>query len=541
MIGQVTTSASFASSLGYVMRVKPEDLKLSKKELEEKFPEVAPTRDDPGWEAGARHRIIYGNMSGATEQELKTEFPAIRSLRWDIKNPVMSIVVRKAPGDYVRLQDWEQIGEKVLDSLGLKGCPFVVIQHRDKDDHIHIIASRIRLDGKVISDSKSYEKVERVMRQVEVEYGFERVQGSYEAYDRAPTWWEHKLAHERGKLSPKMEMQARISAALEDKPTTTQFINRLHEAHGIETIFKVNEDRVPCGIAFRYGEVTMSGGALGRGYTWNKLRERGLTYDERDVEAVERASQRAGQSRQSVTGRKRAVDQTTRTIGDAGRGAVNDSPSRGAVREKTVDYGGREAQGQQHAARPSVARGDRQPDQAGLPEAEANYAGSGGEAATVSYEPSADEPVLEALSTPQSSPFLINTNPNVPGHMDAGLRLGPTGMEQSAAVAGGNQGIEMAGAIRINSAMDLCGGDLIHAAGANGLDNLPTPDSTSLTSGFRDGLREAICDVDDYMRDYCHEGAQYQSAVMINSVELAETGVEAEVEVEEIIEEVIML
>jgi Relaxase/Mobilisation nuclease domain len=195
-------------------------------------------------------------MSGETERELRREFAAVRSLRPDIQNPAMSLSVRKAPSDSVSLQTWDEIAERTIKGLGLQGCPFLVVQHRDKDDHIHIIASRIRLDGKAISDPQSYQKVEQVMREVEVNYGFERVQGSREAHDRALTWWEHKLLQEKGTLSPKLAMQARISAVLEDRPTTTQFINRLREAHDIEAIFKLGEGEVPCGVAFRHGDGT---------------------------------------------------------------------------------------------------------------------------------------------------------------------------------------------------------------------------------------------------------------------------------------------
>src|SRR2546421_357776 len=169
MIGEIAPSGgSFAGALAYALRLKIEDRKLSKEELTKKFPEVSPTPDDPGWKEGVRHRTIGGNMSGETERELKNEFAVVRYLRPDIKNPLMSLSVRKAPNDTINLQTWEEIAERTVESLGLEGCPFLIVQHRDKDDHIHILASRIRLDGKVISDSKSYEKVEKAMREVEI-------------------------------------------------------------------------------------------------------------------------------------------------------------------------------------------------------------------------------------------------------------------------------------------------------------------------------------------------------------------------------------
>lgn len=158
MIGGVSISSSFASALAYAMRVKPEDKNLSKEELEEKFPEVAPTADDPGWKAGQRHRVIAGNMSGLTEQELRSEFASVHALRPEIKNPVLCLASRKAPGDAINLETWEEISEQTIEKLGLQNCPFIVIQHRDRDDHTHSIASRIKLDGTVVSDSQKLRK-----------------------------------------------------------------------------------------------------------------------------------------------------------------------------------------------------------------------------------------------------------------------------------------------------------------------------------------------------------------------------------------------
>jgi Relaxase/Mobilisation nuclease domain len=537
MIGEIAPSgSSFAEALAYALNLKSADQKLSEEELAKKFPEVVPTPDDLGWKAGTRHRIIAGNVSGETELELRREFAAVRKLRSDIKNPLISLSARKAPGDTINLQAWEEIAERVITGLELKGCPFLVVQHRDKDAHIHIITSRIRLDGKVISDSKSYEKVERVMREVEIKYSLERVRNSSEVYDRAPTWWEHNLVNEKGALSPKLEMQARISAVLEDRPTTTQFINRLREAHGIKPIFKVSADGVPSGVAFKYRDVVMSGGALGRGYTWKKLQERGLRYDERDIEAVERTGEGARPRRQSITDQERAVGRVPRTVGDAGRGAVHDQPVGGAIREAVREHGGREAQGQQCAARPSVSRGDHQPSQAGLSEAEANNGGVGGGGNALRYESIADRPFPDNITTPRPGSAIINFDPNIADHTEHGFLRGPGGVEQSTAVPGGSEAAALAGATRLNMPMDIVNSDLIRTASDTAFDDPSTPYPAAAIDGFRDGLREAIRGVDDYMKDFWQEDAQYQSAIPIDLGEISETSVKVEIEAEAIID-----
>lgn len=374
------------------------------------------------------------------------------------------------------------------------------------------------------------------MREIEVKYGLERVQGSQQTYDRAPTWWEHKLAHEKGRLSPKMEMQTRISTVLEDQPTTTQFINRLREAHGIESIFRLNEDGAPCGIAFRYGETVMSGGSLGRGYTWKKLQERGLTYDERDFEAVKRAGERAGQSRQSIADQERAVDRAAPTISNSGRGAVDDKRSSARIREAAVGYGERQTDGQQHTSRTSAQRGDQPPNQTGFPETEANRISNDGKAPTANYGSPNGDTFMDACGSSQTDPFCINVKSNVPVPANTELLLNPSRMGQSPASAENSPGIEFMEATGFTGPADVSGATNadVHS-GARVSKTFSASDPNFLTRGFRDGIREALNDVSNYMQDYWQEEASYQSAIAVDPVELAEEDAEAEVEIEEFI------
>lgn len=101
MIAEVKRSTSFVESAEYVFNLKPEDRELSPEELAKRYPSHPATPDAPAWEAGRRHRIIGGNLSGETERETVREMTAVRNLRPDIKNTLLCISIRKAPGDEV--------------------------------------------------------------------------------------------------------------------------------------------------------------------------------------------------------------------------------------------------------------------------------------------------------------------------------------------------------------------------------------------------------------------------------------------------------
>lgn len=99
--------------------------------------------------------------------------------------------------------------EKLAAKLGLSGQPHVIVVHeKEGREHCHIVWSRIDLDHmRAISDSHNYRKHEEVARELEREFGHERVQGAHaerdgkERPDRTPSH-EEMLQTERGAISP---------------------------------------------------------------------------------------------------------------------------------------------------------------------------------------------------------------------------------------------------------------------------------------------------------------------------------------------------
>lgn len=93
--------------------------------------------------------------------------------------------------------------------LGLSGQARVVVVHeKEGREHCHIVWSRIDLDHmRAISDSHNYRKHEEVARDLEREFGHQRVQGAHAERDgkprpdRTPSH-EEMLQTERGAVSP---------------------------------------------------------------------------------------------------------------------------------------------------------------------------------------------------------------------------------------------------------------------------------------------------------------------------------------------------
>jgi hypothetical protein len=300
MIANITGGSDFGGALGYQM--KPKELRQAheKEQYKEKLKEVLQKLGEhaPPFEAGERHRIIGGNMSGRTKEELTREFEAVSGQRPDIEKPVHHASLSAGENDKLTVEQWIEIAGRYIKEMGFKNAVYIVIQHRDgKVDHIHILVSRVDTQGKVISDWKCKERAEKVLRGIERDYGLEQVKSSREVERAAPKRGELERFNRTGELSARMSLQSHVDMALKDKPSVTDFIERL-QLVGVDVIPYIGKEGRATGVSFRKGKQLMKGSDLGRGFSWPALQERGLDYhQERDSPAIEASRARADQPR----------------------------------------------------------------------------------------------------------------------------------------------------------------------------------------------------------------------------------------------------
>ena len=115
---------------------------------------------------------IGGNMVGQDPRSLAAEFRVSRSLNRRLKKAVYHASLSLPKTESLDAVRWMTIAQDYLNGMGFDGCQYVVYRHSDQDhDHIHIVASRIRLvDGKTVSDSWDYRRSEVLIRKLEQEY-----------------------------------------------------------------------------------------------------------------------------------------------------------------------------------------------------------------------------------------------------------------------------------------------------------------------------------------------------------------------------------
>lgn len=238
---------------------------------------------------------IGGNMVGTNPDELATEFRFAKML-----NPKVSKAVYHAslslPHDEKLNDDlWDEMAQKYLEAMGFDMNQYVLVRHTDRNhDHIHIVASRIRLDGTTVSDSWDYKRSETVLRQLEREYGVQTVPLSSEKNERSPTTGERRQLERTGEESVRAKLQRSLLEATEQDLTMPQLIESLQKCRINVRIAYIPTGAVK-GISYELNEVAFSGTHLGKAYTFGGLQKhRRVSYtpardDERIKQLIEQS------------------------------------------------------------------------------------------------------------------------------------------------------------------------------------------------------------------------------------------------------------
>ncbi|NQE36689.1 relaxase/mobilization nuclease domain-containing protein [Microcoleus asticus] len=238
--------------------------------------------------------LIGGTMCGQTPEELATEFAIARQLRPNLKVAVFHATL--SVGSTEKLEDseendqrWLAIAANYMKAMEFDNNQYAVVKHSDTEhDHIHIVASRICLDGGVVDDSWDYYKSQETIRQLERNYNLETVTPSWETDKRAQTTGEHRYLQSKGNKSVRVQLQDLIDEVTQDNPSMPEFVERLQQ-QDVDVQVTLTGIGLSKGISYNLDGVALSGTQLGKAYTFSGLQKhRGVSYDKgRDNALIE--------------------------------------------------------------------------------------------------------------------------------------------------------------------------------------------------------------------------------------------------------------
>ncbi len=242
---------------------------------------------------------IGGNMVGENPRELSAEFRFSRQLNTNLGRCVYHASLSLPKHEELDNDTWCKIAEDYLKGMGFDYNQFVVVRHHRKKkeegeqedcDHIHIAASRIKLNGRTVEADWDYSRSEKLIRQLEKKYNLE---SPIEREDgrRSPTTGERRLLERTGEESERTKLQNIIDEAAVDQPLMPQLIERLQK-QGIECRFTYYDNGDTRGISYKKGSAKFSGTQLGKAYTFPGLQKhRGVSYDkQRDDDLLKELS-----------------------------------------------------------------------------------------------------------------------------------------------------------------------------------------------------------------------------------------------------------
>lgn len=193
--------------------------------------------------------IVTSNMAGLTPRHLSSEFSALRKLRPTLGKAVCHISL-SIPSDDKKLskQTWGEIAETFIQELGFKDCPFVAVKHNDTDhQHIHILASRIKTNGEVVSDKNDFKRSEDIIRRLENKFGLSAVLPS----NQTPKKRGKRYQNEKElKMNKHQEIAKAINQAIINANHMTGFIDEC-EKRGVALKPYIDNGKVK-GLSYRY-------------------------------------------------------------------------------------------------------------------------------------------------------------------------------------------------------------------------------------------------------------------------------------------------
>lgn len=253
------------------------------------------------------HDFICSNMASDYNNvsDLTDEFKIVSSFRQDIKKPVFHAFLSLPKNEHLTDEQWQEIAKDYLKEMNvnIEKHQYICVRHNDTDqDHIHIVANRVGLDGSVWLGQHSAFNTIAACERLEVKHGLTITQSlkGQKSDVSAPTKAEIEMALRTGEKPARLVLQASLQAAMTGKPDLETFVERL-QAVGIEPQFNVaSSTGNVAGCSFSVGDVAFKGSQLGKKFSWNTIKNK-VKYDKnRDDELVRRFAARKTDDENSI-------------------------------------------------------------------------------------------------------------------------------------------------------------------------------------------------------------------------------------------------
>jgi len=251
MIGNITKGNNFKGLLEYLLEKEQSYCLGSNIELEE-------------------NKVLIVPIEQYLIDRYSKEFNEVAAQKPSLDRPVYHVSL-SLPKNKEHLSDrqWEEIAKRYLKERGFENCQYVLVRHNDRDhEHLHIVTSRVSLEGQLVRDSWDYYKSQNTIREIEKDYGLQQIPNSWEVDRTQQTQQEIQLIDRSKEASVRRTLQETIDRHSQSDIQMPELIDRLEQS-GIEVQLHQRDEEI--GISYKLNEISYAGCSLGSAYSFPGL------------------------------------------------------------------------------------------------------------------------------------------------------------------------------------------------------------------------------------------------------------------------------
>jgi Relaxase/Mobilisation nuclease domain len=219
--------------------------------------------------------IIGGSLLFSTAREFGEEFCVMEDLTPAVSKPVFHISISLNPQESLSKEQWAEVADRYIKEMGFTNNQYLVVQHHDRShQHIHILANRIDLNGKSVNDWRSKKRTEKILREIEKDYGLQVLPYSWEKADRSKSTNQRYGQRIPSEKAVTETLQQVIDKAINNSGNLRDFQAFL-QFQGVEVRLRDgNLDLgTASGISYRWNNVCYKSSDLGSLYSASKVIE----------------------------------------------------------------------------------------------------------------------------------------------------------------------------------------------------------------------------------------------------------------------------
>jgi hypothetical protein len=253
-----------------------------------------------------RAEVLSTNFHSLKLTEIRKELAMMKAMNPKLKRNTYHTSLNFATGEKISNPKMKSIAEEYMKRMGFDNNLYIIFRHHDTNHpHCHILATRNRFDGTVVSDSNNYRRSEKIIRALEKKYHLQTVMSSKHSKIKAPGKDELEMIQRTGKPSKKLILQHQVKEALKQSATMSEFIRNL-ERQNINVLFNQASTGRVSGITYLVPGFKIRGQALGNQFKFGSIIKQ-INYEQsRESQAISRANRRTkarfGASEQNIQG-----------------------------------------------------------------------------------------------------------------------------------------------------------------------------------------------------------------------------------------------